>query len=214
MDMAHINQKNQKRNRRYLILVYIGIFLFFSSTLYFTYNYCKNKKQDSENNKKIEEFFEVKDIEDETTTDTEQVVEEEKINIDYFAVLEIPKINLKRGIYNVDSKDNNVDKNIYILKSSTLPNKQDSHIILAAHSGNSYISYFRNLHRVNKNDEVFFYFKNIKYIYKVIDKYEVDKTGKIELEFTDSKDITLITCVHGEEKQLVVVAKIVSQENY
>lgn len=211
MDMEHINQK---RNRRYLILIYIGIFLFFLSALYFTNNYCKNKKQDSENNEKIEEFFKIQDNDEEITIDTEQVVEEEKINIDYFAVLEIPKINLKRGIYNVDSKENNVDKNIYILKSSTLPNKQDSHIILAAHSGNSYISYFRNLHRVNKNDEVLFYFENIKYIYKVIDKYEVDKTGKIELEFTDSKDITLITCVHGEEKQLVVVAKLVSQENY
>ena len=37
---------------------------------------------------------------------------------DYIAVIKIPKINLEKGLYDVNDINNNVDKNIQILKSS------------------------------------------------------------------------------------------------
>ena len=133
----------------------------------------------------------------------------------YLGVLEIPKINLKKGIVDKTSASNNVNKNIYTLKETTLPDEQiNSHIILAGHSGNSYVSFFRNLKKLDMKDKVYFYYKGVKYIYEVSNKYEIEKTGTTELKQTNISDITLITCISGTNKQVVYVATLIDQENY
>ena len=58
-------------------------------------------------------------------------------------ILDIPKIDLKKGIYSKESFKNNVDQNVTILNESLLPS--EGTVILAAHSGNSSVSFFRNL---------------------------------------------------------------------
>lgn len=206
--------KNQRKNKRYSIIIYVGIFLFFLGVSYLIYNHYENKKQDNFEKEMIEEFFEVED-EEETIQETEeeQPIKEEVVN--YMAVLEIPKINLKRGLVDKNSSSNNVNRNIYILKETTLPDEQiNSHIILAAHSGNSYISFFRNLKKLDMKDDIYFYYKGVKYIYKVSNKYEIEKTGTTELKQTNISDITLITCISGTDKQVVYVATLVGYENY
>ena len=177
----------------------IGIFFIFLGSSYLIYNQYDNEKQDSINDGLIEDYFKV---EDEIIETPQKELEEEKPvskeKIDYIAVLEIPKIKLKRGIVNKNSFYNNVNRNIYTLKETTMPDEEDnSHIMLASHSGNSYISYFKNLNKLNLNDEVYFFYKNNKYVYKVIKKYEVEKTGTVKLSKKNSSDITLITCVSG-----------------
>ena len=131
------------------------------------------------------------------------------------AVLEIPKINLKRGIYDKSNINNNVDKNIFILNESILPSEEvNSHILLASHSGNSYISYFRNLYKLNINDKVYFYYQGIKYIYEISDKYEIEKTGTIKLSFDNHDDITLITCINNTNKQLIYRGILIEKIEY
>lgn len=206
--------KNQRKNKRYSLIILLGIFLFFLGISYLVYNHYDNKKQDNIEKKMIEEFFEIED--------EEQVVEEEQQEqpikqevVNYMAVLEIPKINLKRGLFDKNSSSNNVNRNIYILKETTLPDEQiNSHIILAAHSGNSYISFFRNLKKIDMKDKIYFYYKGVKYIYEVSNKYEIEKTGTTELKQTNISDITLITCISGTNKQVVYVATLVGYENY
>ena len=206
--------KNQRKNKRYSLIILLGIFLFFLGISYLLYNHYDNKKQDNIEKEMIEEFFEIED--------EEQVVEEEQQEqpikqevVNYMAVLEIPKINLKRGLFDKNSSSNNVNRNIYILKETTLPDEQiNSHIILAAHSGNSYISFFRNLKKIDMKDKIYFYYKGVKYIYEVSNKYEIEKTGTTELKQTNISDITLITCISGTNKQVVYVATLVGYENY
>ena len=214
--MEHSKRKNKIKNKRYSILIMIGVFFIFLGSSYLIYNQYNNKKQDSINDELIEDYFKV---EDEIIETPQKEIEEEKPvpkeKIDYIAVLEIPKIKLKRGIVDKNSSYNNVNRNIYTLKETTMPDEEDnSHIMLASHSGNSYISYFKNLNKLNLNDEVYFFYKNNKYVYKVIKKYEVEKTGTVKLSKKNSSDITLITCVSGTNNQIVLVANLESIENY
>ena len=214
--MEHLKRKNKIKNKRYSILIMIGVFFIFLGSSYLIYNQYNNEKQDSINDGLIEDYFKV---EDEIIETPQKEIEEEKPvpkeKIDYIAVLEIPKIKLKRGIVDKNSSYNNVNRNIYTLKETTMPDEEDnSHIMLASHSGNSYISYFKNLNKLNLNDEVYFFYKNNKYVYKVIKKYEVEKTGTVKLSKKNSSDITLITCVSGTNNQIVLVANLESIENY
>lgn len=214
--MEHSKRKNKIKNKRYSILIMIGVFFIFLGSSYLIYNQYNNEKQDSINDGLIEDYFK---LEDEIIETPQKEIEEEKPvpkeKIDYIAVLEIPKIKLKRGIVDKNSSYNNVNRNIYTLKETTMPDEEDnSHIMLASHSGNSYISYFKNLNKLNLNDEVYFFYKNNKYVYKVIKKYEVEKTGTVKLSKKSSSDITLITCVSGTNNQIVLVANLESIENY
>ena len=214
--MEHSKRKNKIKNKRYSILIMIGVFFIFLGSSYLIYNQYNNEKQDSINDGLIEGYFKV---EDEIIETPQKEIEEEKPvpkeKIDYIAVLEIPKIKLKRGIVDKNSSYNNVNRNIYTLKETTMPDEEDnSHIMLASHSGNSYISYFKNLNKLNLNDEAYFFYKNNKYVYKVIKKYEVEKTGTVKLSKKNSSDITLITCVSGTNNQIVLVANLESIENY
>ena len=63
----------------------------------------------------------------------------------YLGVLEIPKIGLKRGFYNVGNRYNNIEYNVTMVSGSTLPDVVNGNLILMAHSGDAYISYFEYL---------------------------------------------------------------------
>lgn len=213
--MELLKKEKEIKNKRYSLIIFLGIFLLLLGVSYNIYNHYQQKKQDSVDNEKVEEFFEIKeekDSDEEVSVETPTVKEETD---NYIGVLEIPKINLKKGIIDKTSASNNVNKNIYMIKKTTLPDEQtNSHIILAAHSGNSYVSFFRNLKKLDMKDKVYFYYKGVKYIYEVSNKYEIEKTGTTELKQTNISDITLITCISGTNKQVVYVATLLDQENY
>ena len=208
--------KNQRKNNRYSTIIVVGIILVFFGSSYFIYNHFEKQRQDIQDTEKIEEFFEV----EETTEEIEQeeVVEEkpvQKKQENYIGILEIPKIKLKRGLVDKNSSSNNVNKNIYTVKETTYPDERiNSHIILAAHSGNSYVSFFNNLKKLDMKDQVYLYYKGTKYVYEVCNRYEIKKTGKAELKLTNTSDITLITCISGTDKQVVYVATLIAKENY
>ncbi len=213
--MELLKIRKQKNNRYSLIIM--GIFFMLLGILVAIYSYQDNKKKDELNNKLIKDFFEVETKE---IDPTDQVVEEKpssirEENYNYIAILEIPKINLKRGLVSKTSPQNDVDKNIYILKETVMPNEQiNSHIILASHSGDTNVSFFKNLNRLDMQDIIYFYYNNIKYTYKVSKKYEIEKTGIANLKQTNTSDITLITCIRGTNKQVVYVATMVNQQKY
>jgi len=86
---------------------------------------------------------------------------------------------------------------------------------LYAHSGNSKIAYFRNLNKLNVNDEVFVYYEGVKYNYQIINKYEIEKTGKMEV-IRDSKRklITMVTCISNTNKQVVLIGEQIEEVIY
>ncbi len=137
-------------------------------------------------------------------------------NYNYIGILEIPKINLKRGFLDLNSKYNNVDYNVTLIKGSTFPDKDESSLILAAHSGICSICYFDGLFNLSFGNQAYIYYNNIKYIYKLTDIYEVDKIGTVAIRRDYSKKgLVLITCTRNSDtKQTVFIFELIDQEEY
>lgn len=129
----------------------------------------------------------------------------------YVGTLNIPKINLQRGFFDINSKYNNVNKNIYVHPSSSYPNSMNGNLILAAHSGTSSISYFKNLYKLQPNDDIYVNYKNKEYHYKIKKIYKVEKTGTVSIQRNKNvSTLTLITCSKNDSKtQTVYICELV-----
>lgn len=186
-------------------LAIIGLTIIFCNSLY---NKIEKKEVKDKINNFIEEQSDDNKIQESINEDdNNKKTETEKVE-DFIAVIEIPKINLRNGIYEKSSTLNNVDKNVQILKESSFPDENNGNVILAAHSGSGKIAYFKNLVKLKKGDDVNIYYNNSLYSYKVEKIYEVDKIGKIELEDHSSSVLTLITCSEKDKtKQIVIICK-------
>ena len=126
------------------------------------------------------------------------------INYNY---LEIKKINLKQPFYEINDKNNTIEKNIEILKDSIMPDKDNSIVIIAAHSGEGDIAYFNNLTELTINDELLLSYNNKIYKYYIKEIYEEDKTGYINVDKEKEKQLVLTTCHPTKpNKQLVINA--------
>ena len=123
-----------------------------------------------------------------------QLIEEKLEAKDYYAILEIPKIDLKKELFPIDSKDNQVNKNLMILKESTFPNNASSQVIIAGHSGTASNAYFKDLYKLNIEDQINLYYDDYMYSY-VIKKIEKQpKTGSLSLDISNQNMLILITC--------------------
>ena len=183
------------------LLVIVGILIFIFPIIY-------NKYQKKQEEIKLEYFFEV------STIDNYNVIEDTKQE-DYIAVLEIPSINLKKGLYAIDSKNNNVNKNIEIIDSSDMPDITKGNFILAGHSGTGRIAFFDDLDKLIVDDTIIVYYKNIKYIYQINNIESIVKDGTIEIKREFESMITLTTCnQENKNEQLVITGILVSKENY
>ena len=134
----------------------------------------------------------------------------------YLMILEIPKINIKKGIYDKNDKNNNVDKNITILNQSDMPDKEKGNVILASHNGNSKASFFKHLEDLNLDDLANIYYLGIKYIYQVYKIDIVDKIGTVKVNKNSNYDnLILISCKNGtKDKQIVYMLKCIAKEAY
>lgn len=125
-----------------------------------------------------------------------------KIRKEYIGYLEIPKINLKQGMVSKNSRYNNVNYNIQLLGPSNYPDREKGNVIIAGHSGNSYLGFFKNLYKLKVGDEAKITYKGYLYTYKIVNIYNVPKTGKVKVvrDFTKSC-LTLITCTPNNAKK-------------
>ena len=185
-----------------LVLVILGHYYFCSYVLSEVHDMNNNEPRvnvtiqgDDKSNKKSE----AKQTET-LKSEALKVTNDEKLG-----VIEIPKINLKRYLYKVDAYQNNVNKNIEVLKSSDMPDVKDGNLILAGHNGNTSVGHFRNLHNLSLGDDIIVNYKGKSYNYEVSKIYDVLKTGTVAIKRDKNKNtITLITCL-GSDRQLVVI---------
>ncbi len=127
------------------------------------------------------------------------------IDVNHNPVLEIPKINLKQEFYPYDKEKNTVDKGIQVIETSKMPDKKGN-LILASHSGNSNIAYFKHLDMININDIVYIYYQGKTYKYVINDIYDVEKTGYVNIKRNKNKQtLTLITCKKNTNKQTIYI---------
>lgn len=117
----------------------------------------------------------------------------------YNTLIEIPSINLKRGVLGINNPYNKAEYNIELVK-------EDSNtIVLAAHNGEYYNSYFGNLSKLELGDIIKYYEDGNIYEYIYSDSYEIKKDGYADLYYkTDKKSIILITCKDNTDDAQVV----------
>lgn len=218
-------KENKSINKKEQLIKLVASFIFLIGAFMYIGRIGFNYYSELRDNKKTQEFLD--NLKEETEiikVDIDEEVEEEEpkqedkniTNYNYIGVLEIPKINIKRGFLNINDKGNNVNKNLQVINGSDMPDVKNGNLIIAAHSGNSYISYFRNLYKLSNDDIAYVYFNNIKYIYKVAGKYDVEKTGKVVIHRDNKKNtLTLITCSQTDKtKQIVYILELESEEKY
>lgn len=187
-------------------LLYIGIIVVCIGLLIGIIPKHIEKTKEQEEQKKIEDFIETTSQENKDKTPEET----------YIMVLEIPKIHLKRGIYKKESNENTIEKNIEIMKESYFPSDLNGNVILEAHNGNSNISYFKEIDRLEENDSAYLYYQGTKYHYIVKTKYEVKKNGEVNIKRDPTQNtLSLITCKKNtDEKQIVIILYLEDKKNY
>lgn len=212
-------EKRKNKNKKTSQYLIIGSFFLFIGLgvigIKLYNNYFTHIKEENA----IEEFFEIRkeDTKDVIIEETPSVKEEQKkeSTYNYIAVLEIPRIHLKRGLVAINDKNNNVNRNIEIIKGSDMPDVKNGNFVLAGHSGYSSISYFRNLNKMELNDLVYVYYNGEKFNYKITNIYDVEKTGQVSITKKNNVNtLTLITCRHNTNNQIVIIAELVSKEEY
>ena len=201
-------EKSKRKNKSWFIL--IGSLLFLTGIGFISYDYFSNKQIDNKEEQALEEFYNIEEDIIEDTTIEPQKVEEVKEQINYIAVLKIPKIGLERGLVDPNSYLNNVNYNLEFIKGSSMPDQENGNVIIAGHSGSARISYFRKLDQLVIGDKASLNYKGKVYNYKIVDIYDIDKTGTAEIIREKNKDtLTLITCRHNTKKQIVVIAELI-----
>lgn len=131
-------------------------------------------------------------------------------NGSYIGVLKIDKINLEQGFYDKGNELNNVDKSVTLLDTSNYPDENKGNTILVAHSGSSYLGYFKNLWKLNVGDLASIRYKNKSYIYKIVNIYDDEKDGDVTIYRNKGKTtLTLITCTkNSDTKQTIYIAEL------
>ena len=227
-DKTNNKKRNVLRKSQLLLLgsflVFIGIFILSYNHLVFLKNQVFTNMEisilgldlpvdDDETEQKHEEKVEIEtpvadNVSDGTT------YEESTNQIDYskyVGVLEIPKIGLKRGFYDTNSKYNSIEYNVSVVLGSTMPDIVNGNLMLMAHSGDAYISFFAYLYRLNIGDLVYVTYQGKKYEYRMVNIYTVPKTGKVAIYRNYNKTtLTLITCTKNDDTtQTIYIAELV-----
>lgn len=195
-----------------ITIIAIGVL---SLLFYFIHYFAVAKSEEKGINDYIEDtsIVNIEEISEEVVEEVE-VKEVKTFTPDYKAVLEIPKIDLKNGLVDSTRNFSSINYAISIDKNSSYPNEYGN-FILYAHSGNSRIAFFKNLNKLDISDEVFVYYEGIKYKYKIVDKYEIQKTGKAKVvKPNNQKLITMITCISRTNKQVVLIGEMTDYTEY
>ena len=206
--------KDKRRKKSWFIIIGSLIIVLGFSLL--SFDFIKPYVDENTEEKSLEQFYikeeQIIDKNDKTTSDEVEREKKPKVKYDYIAVLKIPKINLEKGLVEKSSKYNNINYGVQILKESDSPDVINGNVILAAHSGTANISYFRNLDKLDLGDDAIIYYQGNTYNYKVVKKYDADKTGKINIKRDrNTSTLTLITCRHNTDKQIVIILELQNQ---
>jgi LPXTG-site transpeptidase (sortase) family protein len=215
------NNNNKSKNIKKSHLLLIGSLFIFLGILVLTFNHLEGLREEVFSDMdtlitKREEASKVKVVNTNTevpenlpattpvatTTPTYTPVDYSK----YYGVLEIPKIWLKRGFYS-SGKYNNIQYNVTFVPGSDTPDVVGGNLVLIAHSGDAYISYFAYLYKLNLGDVAYITMNNTgaQYMYSLVKKYDVPKSGSVVIDKTyGTTTLTLITCTKNSDNQQTV----------
>ena len=210
-------ENNKKRFKKSQLIIVGSLLILIGGCIIcgkYVYNYFLDRAEDI----KIEEFYnEQENIDTEVIEDTTEKQEETKkeTKIDYVAVIKIPKIGVEKGLCKKGSSCNNGNQNIQILNEASYPDVANGNFILAGHSGSGRTAYFKNVHKLKIDDEINVVYGGYEYKYKIVNIYDIDKTGTASIVRNREKTtLTLITCRHNTNKQIIVISELVERVEY
>ena len=223
-----MQRKEHKFQLKKSHIILIGFLLIFGGIWFFCKDYIGTIRDEIFQEKNME-LFETTEPTDEiamTENETPQVENNTEAPVQqapvsntsnqnvFIGILEIPKINLKRGFVDINSNQNKISRNITVIQSSTYPDVDKGNLILAAHSGRGYIAFFKNLYKVQKGDTIYVTYQSMKYTYQVVNIYEQQKTGTAKIYRDTSKTtLTLITCTKDSKTlQTIYIAELVNKQ--
>ena len=195
----------------------LGLLLIISGYMVIGLDRVNRFIKDKMSEDKVSFYLSSKEITGEPVRVEEETEEVQKApHPDVIGVLEIPSIGFRREFYKINSPHNNVEENIQVMASSTMPNIIGGNLIFAAHSGTGWKAFFNGLINLRNNDKIYVYYDGYKYTYKVTKIYNEEKTGSIHVSKESGKTmITLTTCNRiTKGQQLIVMGEQVDIEAY
>lgn len=117
----------------------------------------------------------------------------------------IDKLNINQPLYNINDNKNNVEENVTILTGTIEPNKNNSIVFLAAHSGTGKIAYFKNLDKLKSNDKITLIYKEHTYHYEVKNYWEIKKNGTITVPKEEKNQLILTTCSPKKDNYQLII---------
>lgn len=223
--MQMSNQKKNKFNIKKIkkshiclfgsLLVILGFFLIsYNHIMHLKMNLFSDMQLSEDSNENIEEIIDdlpsamelrKEDVKEYQEIPTQEKQEHKVDYSKYLGVLEIPRISLKRGFYGTDSKYNNINYNVTVVGGSTMPDVDRGNLILMAHSGDAYISYFAYLYLLKIGDSAYVTYQGTKYKYQVVNIYNIPKNGTAIINRNlDKTTLTLITCTKNSDTEQTI----------
>lgn len=215
--------KNTKNDKIHLSIVSIfGSIIILSGIVLVLYNYILTKKvmaydymanvfySDLEKGEEPKQGEENNNDNNQQNDPSDISKSNNHLSFQYIGYLEIPKINFKKGFVDKDSKDNDVEKNLFIASNSSYPDVDRGNFIIAAHSGTGWKAFFNNLYKLSVGDQAIVTYNNRKYTYNIVNIYKQNKTGQIAIYRNYEKTtLTLVTCTNNDDKtQTIYIAEL------
>ena len=199
----YLNNKKEKRISP-SVVAFIGTTIILLGGFFLSYNYIMTKKvmvYDYMNN-----VFNSTGENEKIDTDEHLIKEKADTNVvydpdQYVGYLEIPKIGFNKGFYPKESKYNDVDRNLLLVKEASYPNVEKGNLIIAGHSGDAWYSFFNDLYKLSVGDKAIVKFQGKTYTYKFVNIYKAPKVGTISIYRNSRKTtLTLVTCTNFDNK--------------
>lgn len=132
---------------------------------------------------------------------------EEKDRNSFYLV--ISKIDLFKRLREVGELENDISLGIQTIVNDLT----EGNLILAAHSGNNYNAYFKDIDELRNGDKVIVYYKNYRYEYEIYKRGEFGKKIGLDREEIVFQDLLLVTCSDvSEGMQIVIYGKLGRRE--
>ena len=211
-------QREQLKNAKRLLSILftlIGLIMIFYSYFAGVKNNVFNKKNIELLEQQVlitESIDEVNEEDfDNTTVDLEDMVDADRVDA-YIGYLSVPDVDIKRGFVNINSKYNSVGYNVMLIEGSKMPDQDKGNLILAAHRGNSSVSFFDKLYKLKDNARAYITYQGKVYEYELRNSYLEPKDGELTIRRNPNVNtLTLITCTRNDKTtQTIFIFELVS----
>ena len=212
-----VNNENKKRISP-SVVAFIGTSIILVGGFFLSYNYVMSKKvmvYDYMANVFNSSGSSVETKEEENIiTDSNNDTSKKYDMNQYVGYLEIPKINFNKGFYPKESEQNDVDKNLLLVKEASYPDVAQGNLIIAGHSGTAWNSFFNDLYKLSVGDTAKVKFQGKTYTYKFVNIYKASKTGTISIYRNFKRTtLTLVTCTNNDSTtQTIYIGELESVE--